>query len=345
MKYTHFLAALLAIGILLSLTACDGAPDAKGTNPTESAQTAAVENTVGDAAYYVEGSGLVIRQWTPAFQPYVDSILIQSVPLDPVVGDYILTVLGWYWENPNDPDDFVSLDLAAIVSSSNPSATQDAAMAELTDVLGEQSNSDWETFTTDAGQTLWLKRYCRDGGPRISGTPTPEQREGLTAMYLGLDQQLAQIEMVKPKLGAASKTVSFSTVDLNGNPVDSSVFAIAEYTMINVWASYCAACVGEMTELMQMDEELENVQIITILADAFSPEDEAAEDARQIVQKLNLTLPVYLFNAGIDAQFPCRYVPTSFLVDREGNPVGASCVGAVGVDNYKAWIQSCIEAQ
>lgn len=341
MKYTHFLAALLVFGILLSLTACAGTPNAN----TESAQTAAEEITVQDAAYYADRSGLVIRQWTQAFQPYADSLLIQSVPLDPVVGDYILTLLGWYLENPNDPDASVSLDLAAIVSSSNPSVTRDAALTKLTEILGEQANADWETFTTDAGQTLWVKRYSRDGGPRISGTPTPEQREGLTAMYLGLDQQLAQIEMVKPKLNDASKKVSFSTVDLDGNPVDSAVFANAEYTMINVWASYCASCVGEMTELMQMDAELENVQIITILADALSPEDEAAEDARQIVQKLNMTLPVYLINAEIYGQFPCRYVPTSFLVDREGNPVGASCAGAVGVDSYRAWIQSCIEAQ
>lgn len=139
--------------------------------------------------------------------------------------------------------------------------------------------------------------------------------------------------------------VSFSTVDLDGNPVDSSVFADAEYTMINIWASYCAPCIGEMDELMQMDAELENVQIITVLSDALTTEDEAAEDAREIVKTLNFTLPVYLINEEIYTQLPCNAVPTSFLVDREGNAMKYMCVGAVGVEQYKQWIQSCIDSQ
>lgn len=139
--------------------------------------------------------------------------------------------------------------------------------------------------------------------------------------------------------------VSFSTVDLDGNPVDSSVFADAEYTMINIWASYCAPCIGEMDELMQMDAELENVQIITVLSDALTTEDEAAEDAREIVKTLNFTLPVYLINEEIYTQLPCNAVPTSFLVDREGNAMKSMCVGAVGVEQYKQWIQSCIDSQ
>ena len=149
----------------------------------------------------------------------------------------------------------------------------------------------------------------------------------------------------EPEQDAADYKISFSTVDLDGNPVDSSVFADAEYTMINIWASYCAPCVGEMDELMQMDEELENVQIITVLSDALSTEDEAAEDAREIVKTLSFTLPVYLINEEIFTQLPCDAVPTSFLVDREGNAMKYRCVGAVGVERYKQWIQACIDSQ
>ena len=149
----------------------------------------------------------------------------------------------------------------------------------------------------------------------------------------------------EPEQDAADYKISFSTVDLDGNPVDSSVFADAEYTMINIWASYCAPCIGEMDELMQMDAELENVQIITVLSDALSTEDEAAEDAREIVKTLNFTLPVYLINEEIYTQLPCNAVPTSFLVDREGNAMKYMCVGAVGVEQYKQWIQSCIDSQ
>lgn len=346
MKKPRFAAALLAGLLLLSLTACGGvSAPAEGTAPAASPEPVQeAEHSTQDAAYYNAEYGLIVRQWTEPFRPYAEHIFVEPFALDPGVGDYIGALIGCDIANSEDPNGNVVAYYAFLISSNNPSAREETALAlaKRFQIIGDDPDARLETFPTDSGQTLWLNRYAMEGSPYIQGTPTPEQLAGFTAMYQGLDQQLAQIEMVAPKLGVATGSVSFTTVDLDGNPVDSSVFANDAYTMINIWGSFCAPCIGEMEDLMRMDAELENVQIITILGDATSPADDTAEDAREIVETLNLTLPVYLINREIASQLPYAAFPTSFLVDRQGNPLGSSCVGAVGVERYKAWIARCI---
>ena len=41
---------------------------------------------------------------------------------------------------------------------------------------------------------------------------------------------------------------SFSTTDLEGNPVDESLLAQYDLTMVNVWTTYCGYCLKEMPD-------------------------------------------------------------------------------------------------
>lgn len=333
MKYTRFLAALLAAILMLSLAACGGAPAATGTTP--SAQTAAGETAVQDAAYYDEENGLVIRQWTDAFLPYEDQLNIGTQMLDPGKGSYMGTTFFYVMPKPEDPDHLTAVILGSVISSTAPGATTETVWEVIKNMVRE--DTELEPFTTAYGQTMWLIRESDN----LDSLPD-EHKTAVTALREGIDEQIAQLEAVKPKLATAAGKVVFTTVDLDGNPVDSSVFANAEYTMINIWGSFCAPCIGEMEDLMKMDAEMDNVQIITILGDATSPDDDTAEDAREVVETLKLTLPVYLTNDEIKELLPSNAFPTSFLVDREGNPLGTSCVGAVGTESYQVWIQNCI---
>lgn len=334
MKYTRLLAALLAVVLLLSLTACGGTPAATGTTP--SAQTAAGETAVQDAAYYDEENGLIIRQWTDTFLPYEDHLRIVTQILDPGKGAYMVTGFYYVMPKPEDPDHLTAAVLGSVISSTAPDATTETVWEVIKNMVRE--GTELEPFTTANGQTMWL---IRESDSNLDSLPD-EHKSAVAAMREGIDEQIAQLEAVAPKLATAAGKVVFTTVDLDGNPVDSSVFANAEYTMINIWGSFCAPCIGEMEDLMKMDAEMDNVQIITILGDATSPDDDTAEDAREVVETLKLTLPVYLTNNEIKELLPSNAFPTSFLVDREGNPLGIACIGAVGPENYQAWIQACI---
>lgn len=341
MKYTRILAALLAVIMMLSLAACGKKTGSPAAAP-EATQAVAVKGNAEDAAYYDWETGVVIRQWPEAFQPYAENAYIICNALNE---DFSIAILEWVMENPEDPDGFNLAYYAAVLGSSNPAITYEDAVKVLEGLGASQEEPDnkLEEITTKSGQKIWVMRNSgEDGGISIEGVVTPEQQAAYEAMYESLDELLAQMEFVKPIARTASGKVSFNTVDLDGNPVDSSVFANAEYTMINVWASFCSPCIGEMGELMQMDAEMENVQIITILGDARDVNDDTAEEARDIVDTLKLTLPVYLVNDEIAALLPFDAFPTSFMVDREGNPVGDACVGAVGVERYQQWIEKCI---
>lgn len=337
MRHTRILAALLAFALLLSLTGCGGK-----TTATEPVQTAAEETTAREAAYYNEKCGLIIRQWPEAFQPYAQGLFTDGGALDGNTGDYMGMFLGC--DIVDSDNTGVTAFFALIICSTNPEAKKERAeaLAKELGLIEDAPDATLEEFTTKSGQTLWIVRYVTpEGGAFVSGDPTPEQQAGIDAMLGQLDDLLAECEVVEPLRNTGGK-VRFTTVDLDGNTVDSSVFANAEYTMINIWGSFCAPCIGEMEDLMQMDAEMENVQIITILGDAMNVTDDTAEDAREIVEKLHLTLPVYLINRQIMEQFPFDAFPTSFMVDREGTPLGRPCVGAVGPENYQKWMQSCI---
>ena len=335
MKYSRFLAALLAAILLLSLTACGGSSAATGTTPP-----AAISPTPAQAAeepaFFDEDSGIILHKWTDAFLPYEDDLYIQTLLLDPGKGEYVATIFIYVIPNPEAPNHPTVVALGGGISSTAPDTTTETTWQTVKNMVTE--GTELEPFTTAFGQTMWLIRQSYS----IPDSLSEEQKSTIAAMREGFDEQMAQLEAVKPKRVTAAGKVSFTTVDLDGNPVDSSVFANAECTMINIWGSFCAPCIGEMEDLMKMDAEMDNVQIITILGDATSPDDDTAEDAREVVETLKLTLPVYLTNDEIKELLPFNAFPTSFLVDREGNPLGASCVGAVGPERYQAWIQNCI---
>lgn len=46
----------------------------------------------------------------------------------------------------------------------------------------------------------------------------------------------------------------FSTIDMYGNPVTSSILENADITLINYWATWCGPCVGEMPDLQEAHE-------------------------------------------------------------------------------------------
>ncbi len=120
----------------------------------------------------------------------------------------------------------------------------------------------------------------------------------------------------------------FDTTDLDGNPVHSAdLYAENKITMINVWATWCGPCVGEMPELAVMAEEFaeQDVGLIAVCTDAV---DEATvADAKDILAAAGADFPVLAGFEGQDALFQLYAFPTTFFVDSEGHVLG-SIIGA-----------------
>ena len=178
-------------------------------------------------------------------------------------------------------------------------------------------------------------------GAAVAEHASAETKTIMAALQGEWEQQRTQLDYTEYE---STTGVTFQTVDYDGNTVDESVFGNAELTMVNVWGLTCSYCIAEMPQLQELNDELENVQIITLLNDVRDLQDEdAVEEAHDIMETQGVTLPVLLGTDELDQIFKVTGTPTSYLVDRNGTIVCRPKVGADTKENYAKWIQEALE--
>ncbi len=133
----------------------------------------------------------------------------------------------------------------------------------------------------------------------------------------------------------------FTTTDIYGNEVTQQIFANADLTVLNVWATYCGPCINEMPYLGELASEYDSsqVQIVGIPMDAMNAE--YVEYAVQLVNQTeadyqHLLLNQELYDWGLTE---IQYVPTTFFVNSEGEIID-SVVGSMSKEDWKELIDS-----
>ncbi len=138
----------------------------------------------------------------------------------------------------------------------------------------------------------------------------------------------------------------FSAEDLDGNPVDETIFADYDLTMINLWGTFCGPCIQEMPELGEIADEYEEkgFQIVGICTDAVDGDGQALPDvvvsAREIIEETGADYLHLLPTGEIFTDLLPRVsaVPTTIFVDKEGNQVGLADMGAKDKESWMAVI-------
>lgn len=136
-------------------------------------------------------------------------------------------------------------------------------------------------------------------------------------------------------------SVIFSTVDRDGNEYDESVFADYELTMINFWEPWCGPCVGEMPDLEELYENYADQGLLII---GVYSEEGMEEDVDAILSDSGITYPILRYTPEFDI-YQSGYVPTTILVDRNGNIIdtgdaymdGIDSTLIVGSNSYSDW--------
>ena len=146
---------------------------------------------------------------------------------------------------------------------------------------------------------------------------------------------------------------TFTSVDLDGNEVTDEIFADKDVTVLNIWATFCGPCIGEMPDLAAMAEELpDNAQVIGIVIDAPTEgtESGAAVDlwggeagnidlAKEICQETGVKYTNILASESVSQTFEgVEAVPTTFILDKSGSVVCKPFVGA-NVEGYKKAVE------
>ena len=138
-----------------------------------------------------------------------------------------------------------------------------------------------------------------------------------------------------PDDGSVQKFPAFEGKDLDGNTVKSDeLFSGNAVTVVNFWFTTCNPCVGELSELESLHQELtkKGGGVIGINSFTLGGDEAAISEAKSVLSKKGVTYPNVYFPAQGEAGKFVENVfayPTTYVVDRSGNIVGDPIVGAI----------------
>lgn len=126
----------------------------------------------------------------------------------------------------------------------------------------------------------------------------------------------------------------FSESDTQGNVVTNDVFGDYDATIINFWNNGCGTCIEEMPELEEYYQSFQeqNINLIGVASDS-GESDEQLKTAQDILAQKGVTYtnlspdPDNALYQDFISQL--AGYPTTYVVDREGNIVGAPIIGNV----------------
>jgi len=147
--------------------------------------------------------------------------------------------------------------------------------------------------------------------------------------------------------GANNKTEAKKQMapDFTADMLDGSTFTLSEakgkVVLINIWATWCGPCCGEMPAFQKLDEEYgDKLQIVAVNY------AEKRGDVKAFMDENGYTFPVAFDDMGeISAKYPSQGIPYTIIIDKEG-AISKTFVGAqsadVQYDLYKKAIEEAM---
>ncbi|MDU5224655.1 MAG: TlpA disulfide reductase family protein, partial [Finegoldia magna] len=139
---------------------------------------------------------------------------------------------------------------------------------------------------------------------------------------------------------------NLSTKDINGKDFSSKDFSKYDLTMVNVFATWCSACVNEIPDLSEVQKEMKNkgvniVGVVTDTVDDNGTNNEALQKSKLIQEKTKASYPFLMpdksnFNGRLNG---IQAMPETFFVDKNGNIIGETYSGAKSKEEWKQVIE------
>ena len=155
-------------------------------------------------------------------------------------------------------------------------------------------------------------------------------------------------DLTDVKYGSFEK---FTAIDLSGKKVTEDIFKGKKLTMINIWATFCRPCIGEMPDLELISQEYadKDLQIIGIVCDvnynADSYDMNLYQKALDVVEMTGVTYRNLLPSESLDIikLGEVYSVPETIFVNDKGEIVGTNYIGSRSAEDWKAIIDNVME--
>lgn len=154
----------------------------------------------------------------------------------------------------------------------------------------------------------------------------------------------------EPEETSSALFYDFTTTGLDGKEYTQEIFEGNKLTMVNIWGTFCPACVNEMPNLEKLSREYadKGLVIVGVVNDVYDymknqNNEGKVEQAKQIVADTGVSYTNLLPSDSLNAA-GMGYVntfPTTYLLNENGELV-SGYVGSRGYDQWAATINSLL---
>ena len=245
-------------------------------------------------------------------------------------------------------------------ASAAQSKTEEQLLAEENDILGANDEL-WEkvfaSMDKNVTQTTLSKNYgdfLMDAVDKAKDQFTEEEYASLKAdadKIREIENQITALPQDEATSQSAAENGStfpqFEGKDLDGNSVDSSLFANNAFTVVNFWFSGCKPCVDEMDDLDALNQRIKEQggEVIGVNTETLDGNADNIATAKKILESAGASFRnIYFDPNGEAGKFALGIMafPTTCVVDRQGNIVGEPIMGGIDQEANMATLEKLI---
>ena len=254
---------------------------------------------------------------------------------------------------------------ASTASSSASSAaaegkTEEQLLAEeneilsANDALWEKVFSSMDKNVTETTLSTNYGDFLLSAVEKAKDQFSDEEYKTLTADAEKIRAIEEQIAALAPADAAASSAAAQGTAfpqfegsDLEGNPVDNSLFAGNAFTVVNFWFNGCKPCVEELDDLNALNEKVkaQGGEVVGINTETLDGNADNIATAKKILESAGASFRNIYFDPDSEAgKFALGIMafPTTCVVDRQGNIVGEPIMGGIDQEANMATLEKLI---
>ena len=242
-------------------------------------------------------------------------------------------------------------------SASSFSASSAAAESKTEEqLLAEKVFSSMDKNVTETTLSTNYGDFLLSAVEKAKDQFSDEEYKTLTADAEKIRAIEEQIAALAPAEDAASSAAAQGTAfpkfegsDLEGNPVDNSLFAGNAFTVVNFWFNGCKPCVEELDDLNALNEKVkaQGGEVVGINTETLDGNQQGIDAAKKLLAATGASYRNIYFASGSDAgKFALNIMafPTTYVFDRDGNVVGQPLLGGIDKEENLAALQKNIDA-